>query len=150
MASKRWVLSCSIPPSQYSNSLFITNSVQIVLETEHDNAAALSLYASLGFVREKRLHRFYLNGKDAFRLILALDSSSPKNGLPMRLKDARADSSGTSSSLGSESTLSVDGDDEEEEPSVGNLAKLRWKVSNLRASRMVAMWAPDEDYISGR
>ncbi|EIM84188.1 acyl-CoA N-acyltransferase [Stereum hirsutum FP-91666 SS1] len=123
---------------------------EIVLETEHDNAAALSLYASLGFVREKRLHRFYLNGKDAFRLILALDPSSPKNGIPIRLKDARADSSGAGSSLGSESTLSADGDDDEEEPNVGNLAKLRWKVSNLRASRMVAMWAPDEDYVSGR
>lgn len=34
---------------------------QIVLETEHDNAAALSLYESLGFIREKRLYRFYLN-----------------------------------------------------------------------------------------
>lgn len=52
--------------------------------------------------------------------------------------------------MGSESTLSADGDDEDEEPNVGNLAKLRWKVSNLRASRMVAMWAPDEDYVSGR
>jgi hypothetical protein len=34
--------------------------------------AALGLYTSLGFVREKRLHRFYLNGKDAFRLVLPL------------------------------------------------------------------------------
>ena len=45
---------------------------QIVLETEYDNFAALSLYESLGFIREKRLHRFYLNGKDAFRLVLAV------------------------------------------------------------------------------
>ncbi|EDR09423.1 uncharacterized protein LACBIDRAFT_168990, partial [Laccaria bicolor S238N-H82] len=43
---------------------------EIVLETEFDNYAALSLYESLGFIREKRLFRFYLNGKDAFRLIL--------------------------------------------------------------------------------
>ncbi|KAJ3992417.1 acyl-CoA N-acyltransferase, partial [Lentinula boryana] len=41
---------------------------EITLETEHDNAPALSLYESLGFIREKRLYRFYLNGKDAFRL----------------------------------------------------------------------------------
>ena len=34
--------------------------------------AALGLYTSLGVVREKRLHRFYLNGKDAFRLVLPL------------------------------------------------------------------------------
>ncbi|KAI0087608.1 Hsp70 protein-domain-containing protein [Irpex rosettiformis] len=47
-------------------------AVEVVLETEFDNAAALSLYESLGFIREKRLFRFYLNGKDAFRLILAV------------------------------------------------------------------------------
>jgi len=45
---------------------------EIVLETEYDNHAALSLYESLGFIREKRLYRFYLNGKDAFRLVLAV------------------------------------------------------------------------------
>ncbi|TRM56259.1 acyl-CoA N-acyltransferase [Schizophyllum amplum] len=42
---------------------------EVVLETEYDNFAALSLYESLGFIREKRLYRFYLNGKDAFRLV---------------------------------------------------------------------------------
>ncbi|KAI5117270.1 hypothetical protein M0805_001000 [Coniferiporia weirii] len=45
---------------------------QVVLETEYDNAAALSLYESLGFIREKCLYRFYMNGKDAFRLVLAV------------------------------------------------------------------------------
>jgi peptide alpha-N-acetyltransferase len=49
-----------------------------VLETEYDNVAALSLYESLGFIREKRLYRFYLNGKDAFRLVLAVPP--PSNG----------------------------------------------------------------------
>ena len=43
-----------------------------MLETEFDNVAALSLYESLGFIREKRLYRFYLNGKDAFRLVLVV------------------------------------------------------------------------------
>jgi peptide alpha-N-acetyltransferase len=43
-----------------------------VLETEYDNYPALSLYESLGFIREKRLYRFYLNGKDAFRLVLTI------------------------------------------------------------------------------
>jgi GNAT superfamily N-acetyltransferase len=43
---------------------------QVILETEFDNSAALGLYESLGFIREKRLFRFYLNGKDAFRLVL--------------------------------------------------------------------------------
>ncbi|KDQ54534.1 hypothetical protein JAAARDRAFT_182005 [Jaapia argillacea MUCL 33604] len=45
---------------------------EVVLETEFDNSAALSLYESLGFIREKRLYRFYLNGKDAFRLTLVI------------------------------------------------------------------------------
>ncbi|OBZ74567.1 N-alpha-acetyltransferase MAK3 [Grifola frondosa] len=45
---------------------------EVVLETEYDNSAALSLYESLGFIREKRLYRFYLNGKDAFRLVLVV------------------------------------------------------------------------------
>lgn len=50
----------------------VISHTKIVLETEYDNFAALSLYESLGFIREKRLHRFYLNGKDAFRLVLAV------------------------------------------------------------------------------
>ncbi|CAE6405124.1 unnamed protein product [Rhizoctonia solani] len=45
---------------------------EVVLETEFDNAPALALYSALGFVREKRLFRFYMNGKDAFRLIKPL------------------------------------------------------------------------------
>jgi len=45
---------------------------EVVLETEADNAAALSFYASMGFMREKRLYRFYMNGKDAFRLVLPI------------------------------------------------------------------------------
>lgn len=53
---------------------------EIVLETEYDNHAALSLYESLGFIREKRLHRFYLNGKDAFRLVLAVPYSDADDG----------------------------------------------------------------------
>lgn len=47
-------------------------SLQVILETEFDNTAALSLYESLGFMREKRLFRFYLNGKDAFRLVFVV------------------------------------------------------------------------------
>jgi len=49
---------------------------EVTLETEHDNRAALSLYASLGFMRDKRLYRFYMSGKDAFRLVLPLISPS--------------------------------------------------------------------------
>ena len=46
---------------------------EIVLETEVSNLAALGLYDKLGFVREERLARYYLNGGDAFRLKLYID-----------------------------------------------------------------------------
>jgi hypothetical protein len=55
-----------------------------VLETEVDNEAALGLYSSLGFIREKRLYRFYMNGKDAFRLVLPViphNNDSPMEGI---------------------------------------------------------------------
>lgn len=45
---------------------------EVVLETEVTNAASLRLYESLGFLRSKRLHRYYLNGNTAFRLVLCL------------------------------------------------------------------------------
>lgn len=41
---------------------------EAVLETEVTNIGALRLYEGLGFVRDKRLMRYYLNGNDAFRL----------------------------------------------------------------------------------
>ncbi|TDG47362.1 hypothetical protein AWZ03_006221 [Drosophila navojoa] len=48
------------------------NADEIVLETELTNKAALRLYESLGFIREKRLLRYYMNGVDALRLKLFL------------------------------------------------------------------------------
>ncbi|KAI9653447.1 MAG: N-alpha-acetyltransferase 30 [Alyxoria varia] len=47
---------------------------EVAVETEVDNVPSLKLYSRLGFLRSKRLHRYYLNGNDAFRLILTLDS----------------------------------------------------------------------------
>lgn len=44
--------------------------VQVVLETEATNTGALNLYSKLGFSRNERLVRYYLNGVDAFRLKL--------------------------------------------------------------------------------
>lgn len=43
---------------------------EVVLETEMKNIPALRLYENLGFVRDKRLFRYYLNGVDALRLKL--------------------------------------------------------------------------------
>ncbi|RHZ67553.1 peptide alpha-N-acetyltransferase MAK3 [Aspergillus thermomutatus] len=45
---------------------------EIVLETEITNTAAIKLYERLGFLRSKRLHRYYLNGNSAYRLVLYL------------------------------------------------------------------------------
>ncbi|KAJ3746075.1 acyl-CoA N-acyltransferase [Lentinula detonsa] len=69
---------------------------EISLETEHDNAPALSLYESLGFIREKRLYRFYLNGKDAFRLVLGVPVSE--------LEDEKGDGDGDTLSVSSPSS----------------------------------------------
>ncbi len=43
---------------------------EIVLETELTNIAALKLYESFGFIRDKRLLTYYLNGNDAYKLNL--------------------------------------------------------------------------------
>jgi peptide alpha-N-acetyltransferase len=45
---------------------------ELALEAEAGNHAALALYRNLGFARDKRLHRYYLNGADAYRLKLLL------------------------------------------------------------------------------
>lgn len=46
---------------------------EVALETEIDNRGAIRLYENLGFVRDERLVRYYLNGGDAFRLKLWLE-----------------------------------------------------------------------------
>ncbi|KAH6982814.1 acyl-CoA N-acyltransferase [Ilyonectria robusta] len=48
------------------------NADEIVLETEETNIPAMRLYERLGFVRSKKLHRYYLNGNSAYRLVLPL------------------------------------------------------------------------------
>lgn len=49
---------------------------EIILETEVTNVIAMRLYENMGFLRTKRLHRYYLNANDAFRLILPLTKKS--------------------------------------------------------------------------
>jgi peptide alpha-N-acetyltransferase len=58
---------------------------EIVLETEVTNTASLKLYERLGFLRSKRLHRYYLNGNTAFRLVLYL-----KEGTASKRADERS------------------------------------------------------------
>lgn len=43
---------------------------EVMLETEVTNKSALRLYERLGFTRDERLLKYYLNGVDAFRLKL--------------------------------------------------------------------------------
>lgn len=52
---------------------------EVVLEAEVTNSGALRLYESLGFIRDKRLHRYYLNGADAYRLKLLLPPPAIKS-----------------------------------------------------------------------
>jgi N-alpha-acetyltransferase 30 len=54
------------------NAMATRDADEIVLETEVTNTASLKLYERLGFLRSKRLHRYYLNGNTAFRLVLYL------------------------------------------------------------------------------
>ncbi|PGH21557.1 hypothetical protein AJ80_03117 [Polytolypa hystricis UAMH7299] len=54
------------------DAMIARDADEIVLETETTNTAAMKLYERLGFLRSKRLHRYYLNGNSAFRLVLYL------------------------------------------------------------------------------
>ncbi|RCH84302.1 N-alpha-acetyltransferase 30 [Rhizopus stolonifer] len=53
------------------------NADEVVLETEYTNQGALELYQRLGFIKDKRLYRYYLNGVDAFRLKLFCKTMVP-------------------------------------------------------------------------
>jgi peptide alpha-N-acetyltransferase len=92
----------------------------VVLETEFDNDAALSLYESLGFIREKRLYRFYLNGKDAFRLVLTMP--------PLCNEDDEDD------------------DDDDDDDSSGSTCTAR----SIRRCGSARVWGTDEDEVSSR
>jgi peptide alpha-N-acetyltransferase len=49
--------------------------LEVILETEVTNNAALKLYQKLGFVKEEKMSKYYLNGNDAYRLKLYIDFS---------------------------------------------------------------------------
>lgn len=57
---------------------------EISLETEVMNKKALRLYENFGFLRIKRLFRYYMNRHDAYRLILPVTEKSTvcSTGLP--------------------------------------------------------------------
>ncbi|KAL7232886.1 hypothetical protein ACSBR2_010818 [Camellia fascicularis] len=56
---------------------------EVTLEAEVTNKGALALYGRLGFIRAKRLFRYYLNGVDAFRLKLLFPRPDFQSSLHM-------------------------------------------------------------------
>ena len=48
---------------------------EVYLEAEESNKGALALYEKLGFMREERYLKYYLNGSNAFRLKLWIDAN---------------------------------------------------------------------------
>lgn len=63
------------------------NADEVVLETEETNIPAMRLYERLGFLRSKKLHRYYLNGSSAYRLVLLLKSVDPDAAADLALDD---------------------------------------------------------------
>lgn len=63
------------------------NADEIVLETEETNVPAMRLYEQLGFLRSKKLHRYYLNGNSAYRLVLPLRLVDPDETLVEDLQE---------------------------------------------------------------
>jgi N-alpha-acetyltransferase 30 len=63
------------------------NADEVVLETEETNIPAMRLYEQLGFLRSKKLHRYYLNGNSAYRLVLLLKSIDPDAALDLALDE---------------------------------------------------------------
>jgi peptide alpha-N-acetyltransferase len=81
-------------------------------------------------MREKRLHRFYLNGKDAYRLILPVTA-------PAALRRAHSDDS-------SDSASTDEPYEEDEWEDVGRIIRLRRKVATLRAAKFMSVWENEE------
>ncbi|EOO02565.1 putative n-terminal acetyltransferase c complex catalytic subunit mak3 protein [Phaeoacremonium minimum UCRPA7] len=63
------------------------NADEVVLETEETNVPAMRLYERLGFLRSKKLHRYYLNGNSAYRLVLLLKSIDPEAASDLALDE---------------------------------------------------------------
>ncbi|KAI1007716.1 hypothetical protein K3495_g512 [Podosphaera aphanis] len=61
---------------QAIDAMIARGADEVVLETEETNIPAMKLYERLGFIRSKKLHRYYLNGNSAFRLVLKLKTDS--------------------------------------------------------------------------
>ena len=79
---------------------------EVFLEAEITNKGALALYARLGFVREKRMERYYMNGNDAFNLLL---------WFPKRDKKASSDENKEEGKQNTEETATTNLEEEKSE-----------------------------------
>ncbi|KAI6245967.1 N-alpha-acetyltransferase 30 [Erysiphe necator] len=68
---------------QAINAMITRGADEVVLETEETNIPAMKLYERLGFIRSKKLHRYYLNGNSAFRLVLYLKTTAEMAGMSL-------------------------------------------------------------------
>ncbi|KAF9672990.1 hypothetical protein SADUNF_Sadunf11G0101800 [Salix dunnii] len=73
--SSLYLSHCSITheTSQFTKKVY---EMRVTLKAEGTNKGALALYGRLGFIRAKRLFRYYLNEVDAIRLKLAAVSAT--------------------------------------------------------------------------
>ncbi|KAK8791923.1 hypothetical protein WA158_005300 [Blastocystis sp. Blastoise] len=55
------------------NAMIEKKCATVYLETEVDNVGAQRLYEALGFTKVERYPHYYLNGSDAFRMVLQLE-----------------------------------------------------------------------------
>lgn len=78
------------------DAMIARDADEVVLETEVSNTAAMKLYERLGFLRSKKLHRYYLNGNTAYRLVLLLKSGLGR----MPLEDGAGDAEGNGETEG--------------------------------------------------
>lgn len=69
------------------DAMIARDADEVVLETEVSNTAAMKLYERLGFLRSKKLHRYYLNGNTAYRLVLLLKSGLGRSSLEDGVRD---------------------------------------------------------------
>lgn len=65
---------------QAIDAMIVRGADEVVLETEETNISAMKLYERLGFIRSKKLHRYYLNGNSAYRLVLRLKHLTDMSG----------------------------------------------------------------------
>ncbi len=69
------------------DAMAVRNADEVVLETEETNIPAMRLYERRGFLRSKKLHRYYLNGNSAYRLVLLLKSIDLDAAVDLALDD---------------------------------------------------------------